>query len=326
MNVNLSPQTIEDPKFWQAIEKKNSGWKPLPETEWDKTSIANQNDLTPSGSVRKLFQDFPLEPGTVIDIGCGAGPETIFLLKQKWNVIALDTNQRALDILKANVQKTCGNLSPSLQIVNQSMETYPFATKVRVAFAQATLPFCNPKKFKDVWNRLVDSIEPEGVLYCDFYMKKAPGVIVLDLAQVQKLMETSFDNCQIVEAECPPFQRIIYAIGQRKKAINNDNKIESVPTQVNEVESVIREISTLIDSKDSDSAQFLSTIQERNFNLLLRQSSKSPKHIDLLRCLLKNRLLLNIDIQAKGKTSGTALDVATKFKNQVAIDLLGKIN
>lgn len=66
------------------------------------------------------------------------------------------------------------------------------------------------------------------------------------------------------------------------------------------------------------------SFNERNFSLLLRQSASNSKkeYIDLLKYLLDNAANLGIDIHAKGQTSGTALDVATKRKNEEAITLL----
>lgn len=64
------------------------------------------------------------------------------------------------------------------------------------------------------------------------------------------------------------------------------------------------------------------SIRAENFEFLLRYSSKDPKHIKLLGFLLDNRSALGIDMASREEKSGTAMDVAKKFENQPAMDLL----
>jgi hypothetical protein len=54
----------------------------------------------------------------------------------------------------------------------------------------------------------------------------------------------------------------------------------------------------------------------------LRQSAASKNTEELLKFLLESLSVLNIEINAKGKTSGTAMDVAIENKNEAAITLL----
>lgn len=62
------------------------------------------------------------------------------------------------------------------------------------------------------------------------------------------------------------------------------------------------------------------SFQERNFNLLLRQSCSSEKRIELTRYLVAARFVLGIDLNSKGKTSGTALEVALSNGNDLAVN------
>ena len=45
-------------------------------------------------------------------------------------------------------------------------------------------------------------------------------------------------------------------------------------------------------------------------------------HVEPLKFLLDNKIKLNINIASRGETSGTAMDIAKKLKNQQAVDLL----
>jgi hypothetical protein len=86
---------------------------------------------------------------------------------------------------------------------------------------------------------------------------------------------------------------------------------------------IITEIEELINQNGGqNSGLLLQTVTKRDFNLLLRQSSTDPVLINLLQYLLQHRFSLDIDLESRGNTSGTAMDVAFKYKNQKAIDLL----
>ena len=68
----------------------------------------------------------------------------------------------------------------------------------------------------------------------------------------------------------------------------------------------------------------LRSLEERDLNLLFRQASQRKETLPLLEFLVENSGILGIDIRARGATSGTALDVATKFKNSEAIPILAR--
>ncbi len=60
----------------------------------------------------------------------------------------------------------------------------------------------------------------------------------------------------------------------------------------------------------------------RDLNALFRQSAADPKLIDVLRLILKNAKVLDVDIHQSEEGSGSALDVAIKHDHQQAIELL----
>jgi hypothetical protein len=86
------------------------------------------------------------------------------------------------------------------------------------------------------------------------------------------------------------------------------------------VQNIMRELQELVSKSPSNLIK--KTTEKKDFNLLLRQSVTHPAHIYLSSFLLDNKLALNINITSRGNKSGTAMDVAKKFNNQAAIDLL----
>lgn len=92
--------------------------------------------------------------------------------------------------------------------------------------------------------------------------------------------------------------------------------------ELKKYQATVIELQKFIEEHFSDSFLLRKSVQERNFNLLLRQSASNPKNITLLKYLINNLETLDIDIHSKGEKSGNALDVAVKFHNAEAIELL----
>jgi ankyrin repeat protein len=84
----------------------------------------------------------------------------------------------------------------------------------------------------------------------------------------------------------------------------------------------VENLSALILTKFTKIKSIVTALNERNFNLLLRQSAISEDRIELLKFLLENHSFLNIDPSSAGQTSGTALDIAKKHGNEEACRLL----
>ena len=49
----------------------------------------NTADANPNYIVKK-FIELKIEPGNAVELGCGAGRDTIYLIKNGWNVLAID--------------------------------------------------------------------------------------------------------------------------------------------------------------------------------------------------------------------------------------------
>lgn len=79
-----------------------------------------------------------------------------------------------------------------------------------------------------------------------------------------------------------------------------------------------------LDERDKDSVN--QTVKNKDFNLLLRKAAAKANLIGLLKFLLENKCVFNLDLAAKGATSGTALEIAKKNQNKLAIDLLEEAN
>ncbi|MHA7222896.1 class I SAM-dependent methyltransferase [Arthrobacter sp. RHLT1-20] len=108
-------------------------------------------------------------PGTgrlAIDLGCGAGKETLALLENGWRVYAVDslpdTRERLLRIAPAD---TDGRLSIEVRAF-QDLRALPPADLI---FAGYSLPFIRPEHFEGFWRMLLTSLLPAGIIAVNLF-------------------------------------------------------------------------------------------------------------------------------------------------------------
>lgn len=86
--------------------------------------------------------------GTAVDLGCGDGTETLWLLEQGWQVLAVDREPSAVEL----VQKRAGGAATlRTAVADLVTDEIPAADLV---LACASLPFVPPEAFGDVWRRI----------------------------------------------------------------------------------------------------------------------------------------------------------------------------
>jgi SAM-dependent methyltransferase len=100
----------------------------------------------------------------VLDLGCGAGRDTRYLLAQGFDVTAVDENAEALSYLRDLPQDR-------LHLVQSSFENYPFTPYAffDLISAQFSLPFSPPATFPEMFARLKASLRPGGVFAGHFF-------------------------------------------------------------------------------------------------------------------------------------------------------------
>jgi tellurite methyltransferase len=89
-------------------------------------------------------------PGRAIDLGCGAGIDTLAMLSRGWRVFATDAEREAIDRLRARVP---GDLAGRLETRVSPMEEVELPP-ADLLFASFSLFFCDPARFPDVWRRI----------------------------------------------------------------------------------------------------------------------------------------------------------------------------
>ena len=133
-----------------------------------------------------LFKESGKESGQAIDLGCGSGRDTKFLLESTWNVFAVDSSAESINRLETSFEEIkLGSLTACLADMTEA--NLPPADLVN---ASLSLPFCEPVNFSKLWNNICMCIRPQGRFSGHFFGRND------DWATNSKM---SFHNRQEVE-------------------------------------------------------------------------------------------------------------------------------
>lgn len=130
----------------------------------------NTENALPHPMVKKIIQ-MNIIPQKAIDLGCGAGRDTIYLIKNGWSVLAIDEeNTREIISSKLN-----NNELKKFNFKCQNFESIELE-KNNLLVANFSIPFCNKYCFEEFWNKIISSIL-EGRVFCWklFWIKRFLG-------------------------------------------------------------------------------------------------------------------------------------------------------
>ncbi|WP_019503782.1 class I SAM-dependent methyltransferase [Pleurocapsa sp. PCC 7319] len=98
------------------------------------------------------------QPGIAVDLGCGAGRDTVEILRQNWAVLAIDREPDAIHRLLA--RPNLNTLQLTTQIVG--FEEVQLPKSVDLINASFSIPFCSPEVFPTLWNQIFNSLVTGG--------------------------------------------------------------------------------------------------------------------------------------------------------------------
>ena len=130
--------------------------------DWHKhTAAVVQKKLPPSAALQKALalSLAPTLPKTAIDLGCGNGVDSLYLLENGWQVMAVDTHLAALEQLQQNAGAA---QREKLQTINSSFETFPLPSSTLIN-ASFSLPFAHPNAFPAIWSQIQNALPPGGI-------------------------------------------------------------------------------------------------------------------------------------------------------------------
>lgn len=139
--------------------------------------------------------------GKAIDLGCGAGRDTIYLIKNGYEVIAIDRE----DTKQIITSKLNDKELERLKFIQSDFENIKLE-KNNLVVAKYSIPFCKKDKFYDFWNTIVNSIMKDGYFLGNFFgkndewNKEINNMTFLDKREVEKLF-INFDIIKFEEEE-----------------------------------------------------------------------------------------------------------------------------
>ena len=119
----------------------------------------NYQNKTYGDDACKLIIDFldKYKVDSAIDLGCGSGNETVYMVKNGIKVLAID-RQLNQDFILNRLSDSEKQL---ISFKESSFEDVELPkTKLLTAFF--SIPFCNPNNFDELWTKIYNSIEDNG--------------------------------------------------------------------------------------------------------------------------------------------------------------------
>lgn len=100
----------------------------------------------------------PRQQRTAVDLGFGAGNDTLELLRRGWKVLAIDREPSAVAFLARRVP---ARRRSALTLQTSPMEGLSLP-RVDLVYASFSLPFCAPSEFSRLWGSIRQALAPGG--------------------------------------------------------------------------------------------------------------------------------------------------------------------
>lgn len=124
--------------------------------KWNEYHKVTYN-IPPRKNIVNFINSHKKLSGMAIDIGCGAGNDTIYLIKNGWNVLAIDgTNVEELIKEKLNDEE-----KEKFTFQVQKFEKLKLP-KCDLIISNNALSFCNKEHFYTMWQEICNSIKSNG--------------------------------------------------------------------------------------------------------------------------------------------------------------------
>ena len=161
----------------------------------------NTENALPNTIIQK-FISMNIKPENAIELGCGAGRDTVHLIKNGWNVFAID---------KEDTEQIISNKLDDEELKRFKFERQNFENikleRAKLLVANFSIPFCRKDCFNQFWSKIVDSILKDGYFAGNFlglndsWAKNKQQMIFLSKKQVLELFKDSFEIVYFNEIE-----------------------------------------------------------------------------------------------------------------------------
>jgi trans-aconitate methyltransferase len=145
-----------------------------------------------------------LPPGVAVDLGCGDGTESRFLLANGWRVHAFDGAPGVEDRV---AQGLSPRMTGQLSATHAAFEDLAELPENDLLYSGRSLPFCAEAAFPQLWSAIITSVKPGAWFAGDFFGLRDSWVGREDMnfqgvEQIRALLE-GFDVVQLDEVDGP---------------------------------------------------------------------------------------------------------------------------
>ena len=134
------------------------------------------------------------KPGIAVDLGCGAGRDTVLLLKHGWTVVSYDINNNAQYILERITPEERSRFT-FVKSRHQDAEI----PKCDLVVANDSMHYLSKEEFKTLVNKIYDSLNPNGDFIAEFlgnkddWAKNDPDNAFISLKELREIMGNRFE-------------------------------------------------------------------------------------------------------------------------------------
>lgn len=119
-----------------------------------KETVNNLMDST----LEKFIQFLP-ENGRILDLGCGSGRDSKYLMNRGFQVVAIDYSANIAELASKHIGK---------DVINIKMENINYQNEFDGIWACASLLHFTPRQLEVVLNKIINTLQSGGILFTSF--------------------------------------------------------------------------------------------------------------------------------------------------------------
>ena len=156
----------------------------------------------PNFLIKKLINNVEIKQKNAVELGCGAGRDTLYLIKNGFKVLAIDKE----DTSKIISKKLNSEELKRFKFKCQAFEDVEIKEN-NLLVANFSISFCNRNYFKTFWNKIGNSILENGYFVGNFlgvndsWTKTKKDMVFLTKEEVLDLFKNNFEIIFFKEVE-----------------------------------------------------------------------------------------------------------------------------
>ncbi len=171
--------------FWQAIESKKSHYVEQHNVDFEGKTLGKSTEEFKNEMIERCDQINPLllelvehiPKGLAIDLGCGRGAHSFYLLSKEWKVMAMDFSPKSQELVTQELTNEKEEAKSRFTFIQGDITTMEFPEKqVDLIVCQDVLPYISPKKLKSLMAKIHHALMPQGRFVGTFFFQPQEDV------------------------------------------------------------------------------------------------------------------------------------------------------